>query len=214
MPSFIQPLRARVPVVLVSTTLLKFASAWRAAALSIPDVGIAVFFIAGMATTGAGVLAPWFVAAAVLLGLACRTLDVEGWGVRVPGGLVGRAGLAFGPRAAAVAAAAQLLERLLFAGLVSLVFGHYLAALPMQIVRADRALARLPARGGSREPGGHRTARVRVDTCAAGIRHRRQSRRHAHVGCGRGDPRGGGVGRARGRGPSGLARGLLSARLH
>lgn len=125
------PLRRRVPVVFVPTALLKFASAWRAAALSLPDVGIAVFFIAGVSTSGAGTLAPWFVAAAVLLGLACRTLDVEGWGVRIPGGLAGRAGAAFGPRAAAVAAASQLLERVLFAGLAALVFGHYLAALPM-----------------------------------------------------------------------------------
>ena len=42
--------------------------------------------------------APWFVLAAVLLGLACRTLDIEGWGLFIPGGLVGRAGLAFGPQ--------------------------------------------------------------------------------------------------------------------
>ena len=123
--------RARVPIVLVSTTLLKFASAWRAAALAIPDAGIAVFFIAGVATSGGGALAPWFVLLAVLLGLACRTLDVEGWGIRVPGGVVGRAGAAFGPRAAAAAAASQLLERVLFAALAALVFGHYLAALPM-----------------------------------------------------------------------------------
>ncbi|MGE3518853.1 MAG: magnesium transporter, partial [Vicinamibacterales bacterium] len=134
MPSFIPPLRGRVPVVLVTTRLLTFASAWRAAALAIPDVGIAVFFIAGIATTGAGLLAPWFVLGAVLLGLACRTLDVEGWGVLVRGGLVGRAGLAFGPKAAAAAAAAQLLERVLFASLVSLVFGHYVAALPMGLL--------------------------------------------------------------------------------
>ena len=115
MPSLIPPLRARVPVVLAPTTRLHFASAWRAAALSIPDVGIAVFFIAGVATAGAGGLAPWLVAIAVLLGLACRTLDVEGWGLRIAGGLPGRAGAAFGPRAAAVAASAQLLERILFA---------------------------------------------------------------------------------------------------
>jgi magnesium transporter len=133
MPSIIQRTRSRIPVVLVSTTFLKFASAWRAAALAIPDVGIAVFFIAGVATAGSGGAAPWFVLAAVLLGLACRTLDVEGWGSFIPGGLVARAGLAFGPRAAAAAAAAQLLERILFASLVSMVFGHYAAALPVRL---------------------------------------------------------------------------------
>jgi len=134
MPSFLPPPRARAPVVFVQTTLLTFASAWRAAAVSIPDVGMAVFFIAGIASSGTGALAPWFVGAAVLLGLACRTLDIEGWGLRVNGGLPGRAGVAFGARAAAVAASAQLLERVLFAALVALVFGHYLSALPMWLL--------------------------------------------------------------------------------
>ncbi len=150
MPSFIPSFSARVPVVLVPPTLLKYASAWRAAALAIPDVGVAVFFIAGVATSGAGIVAPWFAAAAVLLGLACRTLDVEGWGLRITGGLPGRAGTAFGPRAAAAAAASQLLERVLFAGLAALVCGHYLTALPVWLfvpaaLRPTRLSAEDPA---------------------------------------------------------------------
>ncbi|MEQ1907768.1 MAG: magnesium transporter [Vicinamibacterales bacterium] len=132
MAPFAEPLRRRVPVFL-TTPFVSFASAWRAAALAIPDVGVAAFFIAGIAAAGAGGLAPWFVLAAVLLSVACRTLDIEGWGLLVRGGMVGRAGLAFGPRVAAVAAAAQLLERVLFASLVSLVFGQYVAALPMRL---------------------------------------------------------------------------------
>ena len=36
--------------------------------------------------------ADWLVAIAVLLSVACRTLDVEGWGLRIAGGLPGRAG--------------------------------------------------------------------------------------------------------------------------
>ncbi len=81
--------------------------------------------------SAAGATGPWYVLAAILLGLACRTLDIEGWGIPIRGGLVGRAGAAFGPRAAAVAAAAQLLERVLFASLMSVVFGRYIAALPI-----------------------------------------------------------------------------------
>ncbi len=133
MPSIFERTRNTIPVVLVPTALLKFASASRAAALAMPDVGVAVFFVAGVAFSASGLASPWFVLAAVLLGLACRTLDIEGWGLFIPGGLVSRAGLAFGPRAAAAAAAAQLLERLLFASLVSVVFGHYLAALPLPL---------------------------------------------------------------------------------
>ena len=138
MASFTEPIRQRVPVVHLTSPFIKFASAWRAAALAIPDVGVAAFFIAGVATAGAGSLAPWFVLAAVLLSVACRTLDIEGWGLPVRGGTVGRAGLAFGPRAAATAAAAQLLERVLFASLVCLVFGRYVAALPMRLHLSER----------------------------------------------------------------------------
>ena len=128
-------------VVHLATPLIKFASSWRAAALAMPDVGVAPFFIAGVTSAAAGTYAPWFVLGAVLLSLACRTLDIEGWGLPVRGGAVGRAGVAFGPRAAAVAAAAQLLERVLFASLVCLVFGRYLAAVPLRLDLSLRFLA-------------------------------------------------------------------------
>ena len=137
-----------MPVVHLAIPFSRFASAWRAAALAIPDVGVAAFFIAGIAVSGAGGLAPWFVLSAVLLSLACRSLDIEGWGLLVQGGTVGRAGLAFGPRAAAVAAAAQLLERVLFASLVCAVFGAYVAALPTRLHFASRLAGTALADGG------------------------------------------------------------------
>ncbi len=126
-------MRPRVPDIHLAIPTVKFTSAWRAAALAIPDVGVAAFFIAGTATAAAGTVAPAIVLAAVLLSLACRTLDIEGFALPVRGGLVGRAGVAFGARAAATAAAAQLLERILFAGLVCLVFGRYVSALPARL---------------------------------------------------------------------------------
>jgi magnesium transporter len=124
--------RPRVPVFHLARPLLTLSSAWRAAALAVPDVGVAVFFIAGVAASGAGSLAPWFVLLGVALGLACRAVDLEGWGLPVPGGPVGRASTAFGPRIAATVAGAQLIERALFASLVCVVFGRYVAALPVR----------------------------------------------------------------------------------
>jgi magnesium transporter len=120
-----------VPPLVVVTTLVRSASVWRAAALAIPDVGLAVFFIGGTLAAVAGAAAPWYVLAAVGVAVACRTLDIEGWGIPVRGGLVGRAGEAYGPRGAAIAAAGQLLERVVFASLMAMVFGRYLAALPV-----------------------------------------------------------------------------------
>jgi len=106
---------------------VSFASASRAAALAIPDLGFAAFFIAAVTTPSLGASAPWFVLAAVLVGLVCRAIDIESWALFVPGGVAGRVERAFGPRASVIASAAVLLERLLAAALACGVFGHYVA---------------------------------------------------------------------------------------
>ena len=118
--------------------LLSIASASRAAALALPDLGFAAFFIAGIATAALGNRAPWFVLAAVGLGLLCRRLDVESWALFIPGGLSGRIEQAFGPRMSIAGAAAVLLERLLLAALACAVFGHYAASLAFAVAGSAR----------------------------------------------------------------------------
>jgi magnesium transporter len=121
------PPSTRVRVVLATRALVSFASASRAAALAIPDLGFAAFFIAAVTVPTLGASAPWFVLAAVAIGFACRAIDIESWALFIPGGVAGRVDRAFGARAATVASAAVLLERLLAAGLAAEVFGHYVA---------------------------------------------------------------------------------------
>jgi magnesium transporter len=110
----------------------------RAAALAIPDLGFAAFFIAGIAATTLGARAPLFVVAAVLLGLLCRRLDIESWALFIPGGLAGRIEHAFGPRTSIAGAAAVLLERLLLTALACAVFGHYAASLALAVFGSAR----------------------------------------------------------------------------
>ena len=112
-------------VVLSSTALLSFMSVRKAAALAIAQLGIAVFFLAGTAVPTLGPSAVWFAAGALLLAALVRAIDIESWALFIPGGLVGRVRLAFGPRAATVAATASLTERLLFVALASILVGHY-----------------------------------------------------------------------------------------
>jgi magnesium transporter len=119
------PPSPRVRIVLATRALVSFASATRAAALAIPDLGFAAFYVASVAVAGAGAAAPWFVLAAVAIGLLCRAIDVESWALLVPGGVAGRVERAFGPRASLAASAAVLVERLLAASLACEVFGHY-----------------------------------------------------------------------------------------
>jgi magnesium transporter len=119
------PPSTRVRIVLATRALVSFASASRAAALAIPDLGFAAFYIAAVVTAAVGGTAPWFVLGAVAVGILCRAIDVESWALLVPGGVAGRVERAFGPRASLAASAAVLIERLLAGALACEVFGHY-----------------------------------------------------------------------------------------
>ena len=119
--------RRDVRIVLARSALLSFTSASRAAALALPELACAAFFVGGV-LRDTGSAGPWIVLAATLLGLAIRRLDLESWTLFIPGGLSGRVERAFGPRAATAALGVIIIERLLLAALACVVFGHYAAA--------------------------------------------------------------------------------------
>ena len=121
--------RREVPIVLAASALLSFTTASRAAALALPELVFAAFFVGGVLRETAGPAGPWFVLAATLLGLVIRRLDLESWALFIPGGLSGRVGRAFGPRAAIAATGVVIIERVLLSALASVVFGHYVAAI-------------------------------------------------------------------------------------
>ncbi|HYN08012.1 MAG TPA: magnesium transporter [Vicinamibacterales bacterium] len=125
-------------VVLSSTALLSFMSVRKAAALAIAQLGIAVFFIAGVTTPVLGPSAPWFVAGAWALAAFVRAVDIESWALFISGGSVGRMRQAFGRRAATLAATASLVERLLLAALACVVVGQYAAAAPLTAIAGWR----------------------------------------------------------------------------
>jgi magnesium transporter len=124
------PIKRRDPirVVLTSTALRPFLSVRKAAALSIAQLGVAAFFIAGTARAALGESAPWFVLAAMILAAFARAIDIESWALLVPGGFVSRVSRAFGPLATAPAKATALVERIFLAALASVVIGHYVAS--------------------------------------------------------------------------------------
>jgi len=130
--------RRDIPIVLATTVLVTFAPLSRAAALAVADLGIGAFFIAGAALASVGPGAPWFVLGAVLLGSAFRAVEIESWTLFLPRGLTGRVQEAFGARAASAASAADLLERLLMAGLACLAAGHYVAAFLLTVLSDGR----------------------------------------------------------------------------
>ena len=111
-----------------STTITSFVSVWKAGSLAVAELNIAALFLVGALAVQVGPLAPWFVLVAWALGILVRAIDIESWSLFIPGGATARVEVAFGDRAARVAAAATLAERLLLAALCPLLIGHYIAA--------------------------------------------------------------------------------------
>jgi len=122
------PRRHPIRVVLSSTALQPFMSVRKAAALAIAQLGAAAFFIAGVTRMVVGDSAAWFVLAATFLAAFANAVDIENWALLIPGGLVTRVTTAFGPRAAGVAKAGGLVERILLGALAAVVVGHYVAS--------------------------------------------------------------------------------------
>ena len=140
----------KVRIVLSATALLSFVSVWKAAALALAELGIAAFFLTGLVYPTMGPAGAWLILGACVLGALVRSVDIESWATFVPGGFAGRMAHAFGPRGASLAAAAQLLERLLLAALACTILGEYVSAavfasLPGVPVRALFARSELAA---------------------------------------------------------------------
>ena len=126
--------RRPIPIVFSTGALLSFTSASRAAALALPDLAFAAFFV-GAVVGDAGIrAAPWIVLVAAILASIVRRLDIESWTLFIPDGLGGRAERAFGPRAANATRGVVLVERILLAAMAAVVFGHYASALLFTLV--------------------------------------------------------------------------------
>ncbi|MGH9410604.1 MAG: hypothetical protein ACRD1V_14250, partial [Vicinamibacterales bacterium] len=132
--------RRDVRIVLSATGLLSFIPASRAAALALPELAFAAFFVGGVLRQTAGAAGPWLVLFATLLGLAVRRFDLESWALFVPGGVSGRVQQAFGRRAAAGATGVVLAERLLLTAIACVVFGNYVASLLFAVTGSIRLL--------------------------------------------------------------------------
>ena len=114
---------------LASSTLVSYVSVWRAAARALVELGCGAFFVGGLAWAAIGPAAPWYVLAAILIGVALRGVDIEARALFVPGGLYGCVRDALGGLPAKVAASALIVERLMLGPLAAVVAGYYIAAL-------------------------------------------------------------------------------------
>ena len=127
-----------IRVVLSSPALLPFISVRKTAGLVIAQLGVAAFFVSGVTRSTLGESAGWFVLAATVLAGFVRAIDIESWALLIPGGFVSRVSSAFGPRAAACAAAVALIERMLIGALAGVVIGHYLGGVAAIAIAGSR----------------------------------------------------------------------------
>jgi magnesium transporter len=134
-----------VRVVIATTTFLSSVSLGRGAALALVELGGAAFFASGVAERAIGPSAPWFVLAAVLVGVGLRAVDLEGCALFVPGGLWGTVKEGLGRPAARLTAAGLLVEHLLLGALSASVFGHYFAAVATMALGVSRIRTNLAA---------------------------------------------------------------------
>src|SRR5262245_53463478 len=97
-----------IRVVLSAPAVVSFVSVWKAQALAIAQLGVAAFFVAGVTRPTLGSAAIWWVLAAAGASVFVRAVDIESWGLLIPGGTPGRLQRAFGSRVSLVGAAATL----------------------------------------------------------------------------------------------------------
>src|SRR5262249_21255565 len=117
----------RLRVVLASGSLVAHVSAWRAAARALAGLGCPAFFAGGVVWAAVGPSAPWFVLAAVALGLALRAVDLEARALLIPGGLYGSVRDTLGKLPGHVAAAALLIDRLVLGSLAAVLAGRHVS---------------------------------------------------------------------------------------
>jgi hypothetical protein len=122
---------------------MSFISVSRATALALAELGVGVFFSIGVVRSFIGESAPWFILIACALSALVRTIDIESWAFFMPGGLIGRAERAFGPRVASIASAAVLTERLLLVVTACVLCGQYALSVGVPWIAQWSVTARL-----------------------------------------------------------------------
>ena len=128
--------RQPLQVIVGAPALRSLISSSRGTALILLELGGTALFAGGVAERMIGQAAPLFLLAAVVLGWALRSVDLESSALFIPGGLYGTATQAYGRATGRLAASALLIETLIFGALTASAAGHSLAALGGFVPRA------------------------------------------------------------------------------
>lgn len=118
-----------VRVVVVTTAMLTFIGAWRAAAVVLSDLASTAYYIGGIAEHAIGKAAPWFILAVMLFSSCVRAVYVESCSLFVRGGVYRIVREAMGSIMARIAVSALVFDFILTGPISAVSAGHYIHGL-------------------------------------------------------------------------------------
>lgn len=117
----------KTTAVVITTAMLTFVSAWRAASVVLCDLGSSAFYACGIAERAIGKAAPWFIIAIMCFSLCVRVVYMESCAMFVRGGVYKVVKHALGSSLAKISVSALLFDYSLTGPISAVSAGHYLA---------------------------------------------------------------------------------------
>lgn len=123
----------KTTAVVITTAMLTFVSAWRAASVVLCDLGSSAFYACGIAEQAVGEAAPWFIIAIMVFSLCVRGVYMESCSMFVRGGVYRVVKSAVGPTLGKISVSALLFDYALTGPISAVSAGHYLAGFINQL---------------------------------------------------------------------------------
>ena len=120
-------------VIVVSSVMFTFISAWRTAAIVLCDLGSTAYYIGGIVEQSIGKAAPFFILGVMLFSYAVRSVYIESCSMFVRGGVYRVVREALGGLAAKAAVSALLFDYMLTGPISGVSAGQYIIGLLLDL---------------------------------------------------------------------------------
>jgi amino acid transporter len=136
-------------VLVVTSVMLTFISAWRVAAIVLCDLAGTAYYIGGIVESQIGKAAPWFILAVMLFSYAVRSVYIESCSMFVRGGVYRVVKEAMGGTLAKMSVSALLFDYVLTGPISGVSAGQYIVGLANEVLGHYRVGFVIPTTWGS-----------------------------------------------------------------
>jgi hypothetical protein len=136
-------------VLVVTSVMLTFISAWRVAAIVLCDLAGTAYYIGGIVESQIGKAAPWFILAVMLFSYAVRSVYIESCSMFVRGGVYRVVKEAMGGVLAKISVSALLFDYVLTGPISGVSAGQYIVGLANEVLGHYRVRFAIPTAWGS-----------------------------------------------------------------